>query len=180
MLFLWVILFISLAFAAIGFLVVYLDTYNSNDFIEGLNGAFWGAFIGVLITVPLFLLLLVAAANSQYSKVSEYKATTHSIQLYTARKEELQAVIKTELGKYPEYEQKILSNLDPKFILSFPELKANETITETVKQIVNLNNDIYDRKDNLIQIKKSMYHYHISPWTMHSWGPDTSKYIEDF
>lgn len=125
--------------------------------------------IGTIIIIIGAIALMVAVMRPYTLQIEDavaVKAMEKKIMLYTARKDNLIAVVRAELEKYPKYEKAIMSGIKPQILLSFPELKSNSTMLETVKQIVALENDVYKLRAEQIDIQQWMYYREISPWTL--------------
>ncbi len=76
-------------------------------------------------------------------------------------------MVKVELAKYPEYEKKIMGNIRPQFLLQFPKLKSNETITKSVEELVKLEDAVYKIRLELLAIQQEIFAREISPWVLY-------------
>lgn len=128
-----------------------------------------GAFVFFLIVAIVIVAFgILVPYTGQLSDFSSVKQKQSEINLFTERKDNLTAVIKTELAKYPEYEKKIMGGITPQILLQFPQLKSNETIVKTVESIVNLENDVYKLRRELIEFQTNIYWREISPWILYA------------
>lgn len=171
MFYLGIVLFLGLVFMGVGALI----TYDEDG--EYLSGILGGGLVWLFFALFLYVMPSATMYSEQIHSIAKIKAETREVALYQDRKDNLQDYITTELAKYPQYEQQLLGKLDPKIILSFPELKANTTILESVKQVVALNDEIYSRKADIIKLQGDLYEYSINPWTPHMFGPNYKHFI---
>ena len=117
-----------------------------------------------LVIAGLWLTMaIVAPYTSQISDFSNVKGTLATVTLYKERRDNLAAMVKAELAKYPEYEKAILGKITPEILLSFPTLRSNETIVKTVEEIVKLEDAVYKIRAELIQTQTKMFFREISP-----------------
>jgi len=106
---------------------------------------------------------LIGYTNQLYD-FAELRATDENITLYEGRREKLTLIVREELSKYPKYEKEVIGKIKPMILLNFPELKANETMTETLHQILKLENDVYDLERKRIRVRRDIYTRELSPW----------------
>lgn len=126
----------------------------------------WGV-VSVIVGVIWLLSATIGSYSNQLEDFSSVKQTKQEIKLFSERRESLVAVVRAELSKYPEYEKKILGDIRTEILLQFPVLKSNETIMETAKQIVKLEDDVYKLRSDLIKIQGCIYWREISPWVIY-------------
>lgn len=121
-----------------------------------------------------FILNTTSKYSNQVSDFTIISAKKQQIDLFEKRTETLSEIIKNELSKYPSHEEKVFEKINPQFLLKFPELKANETIRKSAKDLMELNDDVFNLKDQLIELYRVVYLREISPWTL--WV----KHYQDF
>ncbi len=126
----------------------------------------------VLAVIACIIFLIVGVINldnfsRQIGDFTTLKALDKKITLYSDRRDNLTNIVRTELSKYPEYEKTIMGNINPQILLSFPQLKSNETMLATVKQILELQDKVYDLQKELIEIQQGIYYREISPWIIY-------------
>lgn len=110
---------------------------------------------------------IMAPYTNQIADFSQVKGTLAQVALYKERRDNLVAMVKTELAKYPEYEKAILGKITPEILLSFPTLRSNETIVKTVEEIVKLEDAVYKIRAELINTQTKMFYREISPWVLY-------------
>jgi len=124
---------------------------------------------GSISTIGLILALCFTLGpyTLQIKDSTEIRSVEKKIALYTKRRDNLSAVVRAELEKYPKYEKTVLNGIKPEILLSFPELKASDTMIKMVEELVKLENDIYKLREGQLDIAQRMYYREISPWTVH-------------
>lgn len=124
-------------------------------------------FIFSLITAGIWLISATIGAHTcqirDFTKVEETKA---AICIYEEQKNKLTEIVKNELMKYPQYEQRIMSEIKSDIFLQFPNLKSNETMLETVNKIFKLEVLVYDTRIKMLGILKDIRYREISPWVI--------------
>ncbi len=120
-----------------------------------------------LLCGAILVLLNLFAFSSQISDCVALRALDAKITLFTERRDNLTEIVRVELNKYPDYEKKIINNINPKFLLNYPRLRSNETIMETAKQILQLQDKVYSLQEEVINTQRSMYYREISPWLIY-------------
>ncbi len=132
------------------------------------NTEFNGGAIILWVIGGIWLFFALAAPySSQLSYFTEVRQSQENIKLYQERRNNLVAVVRTELAKYPEHEKKIIGDIQPQIILSFPALKSNETIVKTVNDIVALEDAVYKLRSNLLKVQTDIFWMEISPWVLY-------------
>lgn len=126
------------------------------------------SIVFMFITVVASLCLTLGKYSNQIGDFSEVRGLKMKITLLEERRENLTSIIKTELEKYPEIEKNIINNLGPapSFLLNYPNLKSNLTITKTVDDIVKIQDEVYEMRGLLIENLQEIYLREISPWTI--------------
>lgn len=130
----------------------------------------WCVGLGVTAIVVLLIFLggiLLGKQTCQIDNFSTVLKIRKQTGLYQQRCDELTAIIKTELAKYPEFEKLIIGDIKPQLLLNYPQLKSNETIVKMVNDIVALNNDIYELKSKMIEQQREILYRERSPWTIY-------------
>lgn len=127
-----------------------------------------GFGIVALVIAGLWLIIgIVAPYTKQIADFTQVKGTLAQVALYKERRDNLVAMVKTELTKYPEYEKTVLGKITPEILLSFPTLRSNETIVKTVEEIVKLEDAVYKIRAELIKTQTEMFFREISPWVLY-------------
>ncbi len=111
---------------------------------------FYWLLVPLIIIIVAFFGIGIASFTSQNTRQNQAVTDVLAVKLSKDKAANIIALIKPELDKYPEIEKSVLKNLDPKFILSFPQLKSNETITKLAQEMEDLNKEIYDEKGWLL------------------------------
>ncbi len=123
--------------------------------------AFW------LVAIIWFILMTAGTYTCQLQDFIRIKEIKSEIKLYKERKDNLAGIVKTELAKYPEYEQKIIGDIKPEFLLQFPDLKSNQTITTMVSGILKLEDSVYNLRNSLIGTQRKILYRETSPWVIY-------------
>lgn len=126
--------------------------------------------LSAIFFIAATILIAMRGLGSYSMQISDFSAirqTQNTINLFVERRDNLAAVIRAELAKYPEYEKKIIGSIAPQILLQFPTLKSNETIIKTVEEIVKIENDVYKLRAVLIQIQTQIYYREITPWKLY-------------
>lgn len=144
---------------------VEIQTQESKD--HGVLAYFF-SWVFCVVAVVWLALAIAIPYSEQIGDFTGVQATKGKISLYQERRDNLVAVVKVELSKYPEYEKAILGNINPQILVSFPTLKSNETIVKTMEQIVKLEDDVYKLRGGLIDQLRGMYEREISPWVIYT------------
>lgn len=124
----------------------------------------------VVFFVAAIVLVAARGFGSYAMQISDFasvRQTQNTINLFVERRDNLTTVIRGELGKYPEYEKKIMGNITPQILLQFPMLRSNETIIKTVEELVKIENDVYKLRAELIQTQTKIYYREITPWKLY-------------
>jgi hypothetical protein len=125
------------------------------------------AVICWIITAIWLSAMSVGPYTCQLSDFADIKKAKQEIQLYSERRDKLVEIVKVELAKYPEYEKKIVGNIQPQILLQFPNLKSNETIVKTVEEIIKLEDSVYKIRASMIETQKKMFYRELSPWVIY-------------
>lgn len=138
---------------------------------------------GIVMTIIATLVMLgfiiwgwLVPASSQAGTITSVDGINAKIELRTTLRDEQVRIIRSELIEhYPEYERTLLENLEtPTILLSYPELRANETISDAVDQITSLNSSIYDLDALRVDMLTTILHRDRSQWFIH--GPGWRSY----
>jgi hypothetical protein len=62
-------------------------------------------------------------------------------------------------------------------LVKYPEIRASETSIELVNQLLNLNNEIYTQKGNLIDLVRNMNYRKRNGWYIQWFIPNVPKNI---
>lgn len=143
----------------------------------------WGAtclilgFFTLLITVIMLIVSLVNNSHQRYdqedlTKVSQFQ------EIYKKRTDNLTGQFVHYLAQiYPEYEKNIFEKITPNdldiYLVKYPDLKASETIIQLVKQIRDLNDDIYQQELRRAEILRDMRFRTRNPWILQWLMPNT-------
>lgn len=95
---------------------------------------FWSTFISVGLFIGL-VVPTVVTLNSQNSDLNALATLNADRALYIKQEKFIQEVVAKELDRYPEIEAQIIGEIQPDFLLSFPELNSNETIIAKAKEL---------------------------------------------
>ena len=135
---------------------------------DGRTAGIWVLFIALLISFGSVGGWSIGCSQTRQVKdFTRVKELDKKVVLYTQKKNNLTMVVRAELSKYPEYEKAIIGKINPAILLNFPKLKSNETMMETLKRLLELENKVYDLREKLIEVQREMYHREISPWVIY-------------
>lgn len=95
-------------------------------------------------------------------------------------KDQLEALIKDQLEQYPKYEKSVIdevvSNLKQNnvaILLRFPELKANQTISQAVHDTMAVSDAVYGLRTKILDEQTALRKMNASPWYIKLWWPST-------
>lgn len=150
-------------FMAIGVALIVIQAMN---WFNGMEAAGVGIFV-VIVCVVIMAISIPCTYSFQTNDFARIKGLEKKIELYEKRSQELRAVIRSELDKYPALEKKILNKVNPQILLNYPTLKSNETIMMTCKEIIALEKDTYEIRAELIEQQQEIYERELSPWVVY-------------
>ena len=115
------------------------------------------------------VIFLVTTLNysRQINDFASVQALEEKVGLYEMKRDNLSQIVRFELSKYPEFEKDVIENINPAILLKFPELKSNQTMVETLQQLLKLENEVYTLREDLIDIQRTIYAREISPWVIY-------------
>jgi len=124
--------------------------------------------------------------SEQLKRYEDIRKTQNKIELQQEKLDNLTEKFEKLLSdKYPSLEKEVFENISPQktneqllaLLNKYPELKSSHTITQLVKQIRELTDNLYKRKMTLEDYCKTARFKHISPWLL--WVPETPSDIRD-
>jgi len=126
----------------------------------------WDA--GIIISVSLFVISLalsvvinIAMWNGQISDKTHYQVVDEKIELNQKRADDISNKLRIVLVEnYGEHEREIFSNMGSDglqlLLIKYPELRASETFTTYADKMHELNDYVYEQKQEKIEIVRRM------------------------
>jgi len=137
---------------------------------------------GVLAVACLFVLvvLTMSTCSDQLSDQEEIKRVSEVKIVYQERAESLTKSFSEYLSnQYPKYEKSIFEKIKPSnidlYLVKYPEIKSSETIIALVKQIRELQDEVYKQSVLKEETLKNMRYRTKNPWILNSFIPEISE-----
>lgn len=127
------------------------------------------AIAGGLVLVLVGASVVLVPYTSQVKDNVTLQGFDERINIAQARADDLSAILRTELEKYPEIERELIGNLDPAIILNFPVLKSNETITTLAMSLAEIEDREYSLATERVNTLERMMHRNVNPWVVRGW-----------
>lgn len=135
------------------------------DYDPGLPASLTGVVVGLV-----FVGLLAAGISTSIGAAENIKATKQQIVLYEGRAQVLTLAVKDVLKGYPAYEKSILRTFNARStLLLLGQLRAADPLIEQVKQLVALQDSVYQLKSDLISQQRNLAAIRRNPffpWTV--------------
>lgn len=149
-----------------------------NNFASGATGPITGFMV-----IPVLLVLVLNPMVNYADQIRDsikLQSYDERIEIAVARADDLSAVLRTELEKYPDIEREIMTNLDPSIILSFPNLKSNQTISLLATELADLRDKQFKLADERVDTLEVMANRNASPWVLRGWWwNDYSEHVDE-
>ena len=117
------------------------------------------------------------AQINDFEEIRKFRAIE---KIYTEKAENLTAEFKLYLAnQYPDHEIKIFNKVKPanvsQYLALYPQIRSSETITLLVKNINELQNDIYNQQIKIVEYMKRVRFRKINPWNIKGLVPDVPE-----
>lgn len=156
----WIALWIGLTLI---FAVMSYSHYRPGYYNEGT----WVFGVFAVIFTLVCLIGTAADYSLQRTDFTKIRSLEKKVQLYEAKRDNVSLIVRAELRKYPDLEKQVIGKINPSILLNFPKLQSNQTMTETLKQLLKLENEVYNFREKLIDVQQVIYAREISPWVVY-------------
>lgn len=145
----------------------------------------WG-FSAIITACIAFVITLsclwvsLAVANYQYNYYYDLVSLDEDYDIAVDRRNEQIAEVRNELDGYADFERDIIQGVDSEIILSFPQIRNSEVLTNKVETILSFNERLYEIRNSAVRIQKELFANEDNPFVLRppfAW-PEWNDYFE--
>ncbi len=123
--------------------------------------------ISFTVIYTILQLIYYASINNI---IAELKYIDKKIEISEQKSISITEQLKDEVSKYIKYEGTTLKNLKPDnislLLITYPQLKANETVKQLISEIVKYNNESYSYRYKKQDLLTELYSYKLNTFVL--------------
>lgn len=108
--------------------------------------------VSAIILIILAMVSIATSAN-QDKDLTAIASRRDNIAVIATQKQSVEANIRSQLDKYPEIEKSIIQDIKPEILLTFPQLKSNETVVAAFTKLNDLDAEIANNQREINNAK---------------------------
>jgi len=149
----------------------FVENNNGHTFLIGMS-IFFAAVSAIVIIVTF--IQQIALPQCVLDEISEATKIKRKIKLFKEQMDDyIKQVSETMTKLYPEFEKEIFKSVSPNnvkdlrtYLAQYPEIKFNSILETHIKNILNLNSNIYEEKAHLEYCYKRLRDLYNGNWML--------------